>query len=182
MKEQPEHLTSNISFKTIATQKAEYDKIARSHNLSIGEWVRSIVEMNKYSYGRVGEPSEMELEKDETIKKLQEENELMKSRNEFAKNLNREIEKENLQLKSKVSEANKESVLKTRIIEAKNKQLEQARIEVSEANYRLSEITNNINNMIKSKNEWDFQEATRISDLNSLLVIKDSVSLTQKRS
>ena len=179
MREEREHLTSNISFKTIATQKAEYDKTARSHNLSTGEWVRSIVEMNKYSYGKVGDPSENELEKNRTIKKLQEDNEQMELLNEFAKNLNLELEKENLHLKSKVNEVTKESALKTGAIEGKNKQVVRARIQISEANFRLNEITNNINNMINSTNEWDFQKTTLISELKSLLMIKNPVALTK---
>ena len=179
MKEQPEHLTSNISFKTIATQKAEYDKIARSHNLSIGEWVRSIVEMNKYSYGRLGEPSETELEKDETIKKLQEENELMKSRNEFAKNLNHELESENLELKSKLDAAKKELEFMQVTLEINRKDLKQARIEINKLNKQQSEIANKINKMIDNVNEWDFQKFSLILGLKSLLELAESVEISK---
>ena len=40
MKKKKEFLTSNVCFKVTASQKAEYEKIAKSKGLSTGEWVR----------------------------------------------------------------------------------------------------------------------------------------------
>ena len=57
IEESSEYKTSTISFKTIATQKAEYTKIAKSHDLPTGEWVRSIVDIHKHMYWKVGDPS-----------------------------------------------------------------------------------------------------------------------------
>jgi hypothetical protein len=179
MKQEREHLTSNISFKTIATQKAEFDKIARSNNLPTGEWVRSILEMNKYSYGKVGEPSENELEKDRTINKLKENIELLKLENRYAENLYSELEKENLSLKSNVTKMSKELELNIVSLKEMNEKLEQSQIEITKANYKLDVITNNINNMIKIKNKWDFQQFNLISELESLLVINGNATSTQ---
>ena len=52
-------------------QKAEYVKIAASHNISVSEWMASVIEMNKFSYGKIGDPTPLEI-------KQKRENELLK--------------------------------------------------------------------------------------------------------
>ena len=54
-----------------AAQKAEYVKIAASHNISVSEWMASVIEMNKFSYGKIGDPTPLEI-------KQKRENELLK--------------------------------------------------------------------------------------------------------
>ena len=41
-----------LSTRVSAAQKAEYVKIASSHNISVSEWMASVIEMNKFSYGK----------------------------------------------------------------------------------------------------------------------------------
>ena len=58
-----------ISTKVTANQKAEYSKIARLHNLTLSEWVCSIMEMNKDSYGKVCDPTKRETELEQKLHK-----------------------------------------------------------------------------------------------------------------
>jgi len=60
-----------LSTKVSAAQKAEYVKIAASHNISVSEWMASVIEMNKFSYGKIGDPTPNEI-------KQKRENELLK--------------------------------------------------------------------------------------------------------
>ena len=60
-----------LSTKVPAAQKAEYVKIAASHNISVSEWMASVIEMNKFSYGKIGDPTPNEI-------KQKRENELLK--------------------------------------------------------------------------------------------------------
>ena len=60
-----------LSTRVSAAQKAEYVKIAASHNISVSEWMASVIEMNKFSYGKIGEPTPLEI-------KQKRENELLK--------------------------------------------------------------------------------------------------------
>ena len=50
-----------LSTRVSAQQKAEYSKIAASHNVSVSEWILSIIEMNKTSYGTIGDPTPKEV-------------------------------------------------------------------------------------------------------------------------
>ena len=60
-----------LSTKVSAAQKAEYVKIAASHGISPSEWMASVIEMNKFSYGKIGDPTPNEI-------KQKRENELLK--------------------------------------------------------------------------------------------------------
>ena len=60
-----------LSTRVSAAQKAEYVKIAASHNISVSEWMASVIEMNKFSYGTIGDPTPLEI-------KQKRENELLK--------------------------------------------------------------------------------------------------------
>jgi len=60
-----------LSTRVSAAQKAEYVKIAASHNISVSEWMASVIEMNKFSYGKIGDPTPLEI-------KQKRENELLK--------------------------------------------------------------------------------------------------------
>ena len=60
-----------LSTRVSAAQKAEYVKIASSHNISVSEWMASVIEMNKFSYGKIGDPTPLEI-------KQKRENELLK--------------------------------------------------------------------------------------------------------
>ena len=60
-----------LSTKVSAAQKAEYVKIAASHGISQSEWMASVIEMNKFSYGKIGDPTPNEI-------KQKRENELLK--------------------------------------------------------------------------------------------------------
>ena len=60
-----------LSTRVSAAQKAEYVKIAASHGISPSEWMASVIEMNKFSYGKIGDPTPLEI-------KQKRENELLK--------------------------------------------------------------------------------------------------------
>ena len=60
-----------LSTRVSAAQKAEYVKIASSHDISVSEWMASVIEMNKFSYGKIGDPTPNEI-------KQKRENELLK--------------------------------------------------------------------------------------------------------
>ena len=60
-----------LSTRVSAAQKAEYVKIAASHGISVSEWMASVIEMNKFSYGKIGDPTPLEI-------KQKRENELLK--------------------------------------------------------------------------------------------------------
>ena len=60
-----------LSTRVSAAQKAEYVKIAESHGISPSEWMASVIEMNKFSYGKIGDPTPLEI-------KQKRENELLK--------------------------------------------------------------------------------------------------------
>ena len=50
-----------LSTRVSAAQKAEYVKIAASHGISPSEWMASVIEMNKFSYGKIGDPTPNEI-------------------------------------------------------------------------------------------------------------------------
>jgi hypothetical protein len=60
-----------LSTKVSAAQKAEYLKIAASHGISPSEWMVTIIETNKNSYGKSEDPTPNEI-------KQKRENELLK--------------------------------------------------------------------------------------------------------
>ena len=71
MKENMHYRNITLSTRVSAAQKAEYVKIAASHNISVSEWMASVIEMNKFSYGKIGDPTPLEI-------KQKRENELLK--------------------------------------------------------------------------------------------------------
>ena len=60
-----------LSTKVSAAQKAEYVKIAASHGISPSEWMVTIIETNKNSYGKANDPTPNEI-------KQKRENELLR--------------------------------------------------------------------------------------------------------
>ena len=60
-----------LSTRVSAAQKAEYVKIAESHGVSPSEWMLTIIETNKNSYGKANDPTPNEI-------KQKRENELLK--------------------------------------------------------------------------------------------------------
>ena len=71
MKENMHYRNITLSTRVSAAQKAEYVKISASHNISVSEWMASVIEMNKFSYGKIGDPTPNEI-------KQKRENELLK--------------------------------------------------------------------------------------------------------
>ena len=67
MENNDQYRNMTLSLKVTASQKAEYVKIASSLNLTISEWLSSIIEMNKNSYERFGEPTKSETKLREEI-------------------------------------------------------------------------------------------------------------------
>ena len=61
-----------LSTRVSAAQKAEYVKIAASHGISPSEWMASVIEINKFSYSKIGDPTPNEI-------KQKRENELLKN-------------------------------------------------------------------------------------------------------
>lgn len=76
MTKNPHYRNITLSTRVSAAQKAEFTKIATNHNISVSEWILTIIEMNKTSYGTFGDPTpreikvtrELELEKKKTTK------------------------------------------------------------------------------------------------------------------
>lgn len=60
-----------LSTRVSAAQKAEFVKIAESHGVSPSEWMLTIIETNKHSYGKANDPTPNEI-------KQKRENELLK--------------------------------------------------------------------------------------------------------
>ena len=60
-----------LSTRVSAAQKSEFVKIAESHGVSPSEWMLTIIETNKHSYGKANDPTPNEI-------KQKRENELLK--------------------------------------------------------------------------------------------------------
>ena len=73
MEENAQYRNMTLSLKVTAMQKAEYIKIASNYDISISEWLSSVIEMNKHSFGNVGEPSKTEKKQQELIDKQKKE-------------------------------------------------------------------------------------------------------------
>ena len=58
-----------LSTKVTAEQKAEFTKIAAKHNISLSEWSASILEINKDSYDKIGDPTLRETILEDKIRK-----------------------------------------------------------------------------------------------------------------
>ena len=58
-----------LSIKVTAEQKAEFTKIATKHNISLSEWSASILEINKDSYDKIGDPTLRETVLEDKIRK-----------------------------------------------------------------------------------------------------------------
>ena len=59
-----------LSTKVSAAQKAEYVKIAASHGISPSEWMASVIETNKHSYGKANDPTPNEIKQQREIELL----------------------------------------------------------------------------------------------------------------
>ena len=69
-----QHRNITLSTKVSALQKAELVKIAQSHDITLSEFILSIIDTYKYKYGKENEPTKNEL-------KLKEENDSLKKKN-----------------------------------------------------------------------------------------------------
>ena len=59
-----------LSTRVSAAQKAEYVKIAASHGISPSEWMLTIIETNKNSYGKANDPTPNEIKQQREIELL----------------------------------------------------------------------------------------------------------------
>ncbi len=69
-----QHRNITLSTKVSALQKAELVKIAQSHDITLSEFILSIIDTYKHKYGKENEPSKNEL-------KVKEENDSLKKKN-----------------------------------------------------------------------------------------------------
>lgn len=58
-----------LSIKVTAEQKAKFTKIATKHNISLSEWSASILEINKDSYDKIGDPTLRESALEDKVRK-----------------------------------------------------------------------------------------------------------------
>lgn len=59
-----------LSTRVSAAQKAEFVKIAESHGVSPSEWMLTIIETNKHSYGKANDPTPNEIKQQREIELL----------------------------------------------------------------------------------------------------------------
>ena len=59
-----------LSTRVSAAQKSEFVKIAASHGVSPSEWMLTIIETNKNSYGKIGDPTPLEIKQKREIELL----------------------------------------------------------------------------------------------------------------
>jgi hypothetical protein len=59
-----------LSTRVSAAQKSEFVKIAESHGVSPSEWMLTIIETNKHSYGKIGDPTPLEIKQKREIELL----------------------------------------------------------------------------------------------------------------
>ena len=104
MENNDQYRNMTLSLKVTASQKAEYVKIASSLNLTVSEWLSSIIEMNKNSYERFGEPTKNEIRIREEIGKLKTEIQNLKNKLIIAQELKAIELKSNLELRQVVVE------------------------------------------------------------------------------
>jgi hypothetical protein len=60
-----------LSTRVSSAQKADYSKIAAQHHISVSEWMLSVLEMNKNSYGSYGDPTPKEDKQEREIELLE---------------------------------------------------------------------------------------------------------------
>ena len=104
MENNDQYRNMTLSLKVTASQKAEYVKIASSLNLTISEWLSSIIEMNKNSYERFGEPTKNETKLKEEIGKLKNDIQNLKNKLIIAEELKAIELKSNSELRQFVTE------------------------------------------------------------------------------
>lgn len=104
MENNDQYRNMTLSLKVTASQKAEYIKIASSLNLTISEWLSSIIEMNKNSYERFGEPTKNETKLKEEIGKLKNDIQNLKNKLIIAEELKAIELKSNSELRQFVTE------------------------------------------------------------------------------
>ena len=93
-----------LSLKVTASQKAGYVKIASSLNLTLSEWLSSIIEMNKNSYEKFGEPTKNETKLKDEIGQLKNDIQNLKNKLIIAEELKAIELKSNLELRQVVVE------------------------------------------------------------------------------
>ena len=59
-----------LSTRVSAAQKSEFVKIAESHGVSPSEWMLTIIETNKHSYGKANDPTPNEIKQQREIELL----------------------------------------------------------------------------------------------------------------
>ena len=147
---------------------AEYDNIAKSHGLPTGEWVRSILEQNKYSYGKLDEPTETEMEQMRIIKGLQGEKVKLILAKEISEKLL--IEKEAIvnKLETKASDSERKYDVIRKECNHLKQELNNSNTELNELRLKMSKMNIGIDTIIENNNGWHFMDANLIADVKSL--------------
>ena len=58
-----------LSTKVTAEQKVAFTKIASQNNISLSEWMASLLEIHKDSYDKIGDPTQREISLEDQIRK-----------------------------------------------------------------------------------------------------------------
>jgi|TARA_B110000879_G_scaffold172214_1_gene223596 predicted nuclease with TOPRIM domain len=104
MENNDQYRNMTLSLKVTASQKAGYVKIASSLNLTLSEWLSSIIEMNKNSYEKFGEPTKNETKLKDEIGQLKNDIQNLKNKLIIAEELKAIELKSNLELRQVVVE------------------------------------------------------------------------------
>jgi hypothetical protein len=78
--------TITLSTKVTAEQKALFTKIAAKNNISLSEWMVSIIEMHQHSYDKIGDPTQRETELEMQVQKKEYQINRLKAQLESADN------------------------------------------------------------------------------------------------
>lgn len=78
--------TITLSTKVTAEQKAMFTKIAAKNNISLSEWMASILEMHQHSYDKIGDPTQRETELEMHVQKKEHQINRLKAELESADN------------------------------------------------------------------------------------------------
>jgi len=104
MNNNEQYRNMTLSLKVTPSQKAEYVKIASSLNITLSEWLNSIIEMNKNSYEKVGDPTNIEIKLGLEIEQLNREIQELKNKLTIAEEQKGIELKSNFELRQLVAE------------------------------------------------------------------------------
>jgi len=104
MNNNEQYRNMTLSLKVTPSQKAEYVKIASSLNITLSEWLNSIIEMNKNSYEKVGDPTNNEIKLGLEIEQLNREIQELKNKLTIAEQQKGIELKSNFELRQLVAE------------------------------------------------------------------------------